>query len=302
RKFPQLRHNHIEKLRREMPKELAEWNETNKYFTFKNGSLLVFQHMEDRNSMENVQGWDIHFAGVDEAGQFTGEMLAWIRSRMRLGNYDEQIRKLAKINPRLEYYRERLPRLAMASNPGGEGHHYLKSNYIDPSPPEVPFYEEFENPLTGTKEKRSKIFIPAQMNDNSYLDAGYAIQFTEMPAWQRRQLVNGDWDVVPGAFFDCFNSSVHILKPFTIPSHWQRFRSLDWGYRTPFSVGWWAVADNTPVFARDGTQYRFKEGAIIRYREWYGAKEGKRGPVNQGIRMPPEDVAEQILTYERGEV
>ena len=125
RKFPQLRHNHIEKLRREMPKELAEWNETNKYFTFRNGSLLVFQHMEDKNSMENVQGWDIHFAGVDEAGQFSGEMLAWIRSRMRLGDYDRKIREMAKANPRLEFYRQTLPRLAMASNPGGEGHHYL---------------------------------------------------------------------------------------------------------------------------------------------------------------------------------
>jgi len=301
RKFPQLRHNHIEKLRREMPVELAVWNETNKYFTFNNGSLLVFQHMEDRSAMENIQGWDIHFAGVDEAGQFTGEMLAWIRSRMRLGNYDEKIRALAKDNPRLEFYRKRLPRLAMASNPGGEGHHYLKANYIDPSPPEVPFDEEFKNPLDGSIQHRSKIFIPARMTDNKYLDAAYAIQFTEMNEWQRRQLVNGDWDVVPGSYFDCFSTLIHVVKPFTIPEHWMRFRSIDWGFRQPFSIGWWCISDGTQVLARDGTEYAFNRGAMIRYREWYGAKVGKRGPINQGIRMAPEDVAEQILTYEIGE-
>ena len=165
----------------------------------------------------------------------------------------------------------------------------------------MPFFEEFENPLTNEIERRSKIFNPARMNDNDFLDAGYAIQFTEMAEWQRRQLVNGDWDVVPGSYFDCFSTDRHVVKPFTIPSHWQRFRSLDWGFRQPFSVGWWCVSDGTEVVARDGTKYVFEEGAIIRYREWYGAKVGKRGPINQGIRMAPEDVADQILTYEIGE-
>ena len=157
--------------------------------------------------------------------------------------------------------------------------------------------------LTGKTITKRKIFIPAKMDDNRFLDAGYEIQFMDMPAWQRRQLVAGDWNVIPGSFFDCFNSAIHVIAPFAIPAYWQRFRSMDWGFATPFSVGWWAVADETQVTAKDGTVYQFKSGSLIRYREWYGAKRDKknRGYLNQGLRMEPERVAEQIKMLELGE-
>ena len=39
------------------------------------------------------------------------------------------------------------------------------------------------------------------MRDNKYLDAGYAAQFGNLPDHVQRQLRDGDWNVVPGAFF-----------------------------------------------------------------------------------------------------
>ena len=301
RKFPQLRNNHIRPLQLELPPGLADWNESNKEFRFFNEATMVFRHMESEKDTEDIQGWDIHLAGVDEAGQFMPSMLAYIRSRMRLGNYRKFLEKLAEKEPRLKHYLERLPRMLLSSNPGGEGHNYLKENYIDPAPAEQEFYDEFPNPLTGELARRSKIYIPARMDDNKHLDTGYSMQFQELPEWQRKQLVEGDWNVIPGAYFDCFRSDAHVVKQFTIPRHWQRFTSMDWGYRQPFSIGWWAVADDTPVRSRDGTTYIFNEGAIIRYREWYSAKKGQRGWTNQGEKIAPEDVARRMLSLEEGE-
>ena len=59
----------------------------------------------------------------------------------------------------------------------------------------------------------------------------------------------GDWDVIEGAFFDCWDKSRHVLKAFEIPSDWNRFRSGDWGSAKLFSFGWWAIVSDAPVEA-----------------------------------------------------
>lgn len=81
-----------------------------------------------------------------------------------------------------------------------------------------------------------------------------------------------------------------VLKPFTIPKHWLRFRSFDWGSAKPFSCGWWAVASES--------LHGIPRGALVRYREWYGAKEA-----NVGLKLTAEKVSEGILEREpEGEV
>lgn len=301
RTFAQLKINHILQLKRDIPEELAIWNESNKEFRFFNGSVLIFRHCEHEGDLDDIQGAEIHWGGIDEGAQFSPTMLAYIRSRMRLGKSSIRFRKLAEMDKELGNYIDKLPRLCIGSNPGGEAHHYLKSNYIDPAPPETVFEDSFVSPISGKTITKSKIFIPAKMSDNAYLDDGYEIQFTELPDWQQRQLVSGDWNVIPGSYFDSYNSATHVIEPFNIPSWWQRFRSLDWGYATPFSVGWWAVADDTEVKTKSGVVYRFREGSMIRYREWYGARKGEKGYVNQGLKLSPETVGTEILTMELGE-
>ena len=96
--------------------------------------------------------------------------------------------------------------------------------------------------------------------------------------------LEGDWDVVAGAFFDCWQRDKHVIQPFTIPTDWTRFLSFDWGSAKPFSVGWWAVSDGSIL----------PRGALIRYREWYGASEP-----NVGLKLFAEQVADGILDRER---
>jgi phage terminase large subunit len=39
----------------------------------------------------------------------------------------------------------------------------------------------------------------------------------------------GDYGLPGGAYFASWRSDIHVIKPFVIPSHWKRFRSLDYG-------------------------------------------------------------------------
>ena len=107
--------------------------------------------------------------------------------------------------------------------------------------------------------------------------------------------LEGDWDAVEGAFFDCW-SGRNIIKARTLPTDWNRFRSFDWGFAGPFSVGWWAVVgDNTPNWDPDHPVAVLPRGAMIRYREWYGQVTN-----GAGMRLTTEAIAAGILDRERG--
>ena len=277
--LPQLEANHILPLKRELPKELGKYNETKKRFDWWNGSTLQFRHCEYDRDLDDFQGWECHWLGIDEAAQLNPEHIKYMKTRVRLGSWA----------PTDAAAKARLPRCVMTSNPGGPGHHYLKQLFIDSGPPETIFYDkEMRNPNNPDHEGWSSIFIPAKMADNVHLDDDYAGQFGQLPEWQAQQLRDGDWNVIPGAFFDCFNHE-NIIKPFTPPPWWSRFRSCDWGFATPFSIGEWVVSDGSPVETPDGTQ-TYPEGALIRVWEWYGNETG-----NKGLRMDGTAVGSQVI-------
>jgi hypothetical protein len=136
-------------------------------------------------------------------------------------------------------------------------------------------------------------YIPARLDDNPSMtqdDPSYRARLRGLGSEALvRAMEDGDWDVIAGAFFDCFARSKHVVDPFTIPTHWLRFASFDWGSAAPFSVGWWAVSDGSSL--PDGRHY--PAGALIRYREWYGASEA-----NVGLKMTAEQVADGIWARE----
>ena len=281
--LPQLEKNHIRKVRTELPKALGEYNETKKVFRFANGSIMQFQHLEYDKDINDFQGDEIHWLGIDEAALLKPEHIAEIRSRLRLGSWKPREGE------------KRLPRLVMGSNPGGPAHLWLKKHFIDPSPPETVF--DYVTEVRGRAVKKTRIFIPATMRDNSYLDVEYEAQFSEMPEWKQKQFVDGDWNVVPGAYFDCWGPE-HVVEPFEVPGWWPKWRSCDWGFATPFSVGEWTVSDGTEVETRSGEYVSFPEGCLIRIWEWYGTKETGS---NVGLRMDPAAIAHDIV-LKRGKV
>lgn len=62
----------------------------------------------------------------------------------------------------------------------------------------------------------------------------------------------GEWCSGEGLVFEGFAPETHIIDNFTISRYWDRYLSVDWGFRNPASVIWWARS-------RDDQLYAYKE-------------------------------------------
>jgi hypothetical protein len=62
------------------------------------------------------------------------------------------------------------------------------------------------------------------LQDNPHLaeDGEYERMLQSLPAIQRKQLLEGNWDISEGAAFAEFDPSIHVVPPFEIPSWWER--------------------------------------------------------------------------------
>lgn len=268
-------------LRRELPqleaaiaraKELylpigAVWKEQAKTFLMPGGGVLKFRPLERDADAAKYQGHDYTRVYAEELTNWPspGPILKMIAT----------LRSAAGVRCQLR----------ATCNPGGVGHAWVKARYIANGP-----YRLVRDGLT------SRVFIPARLSDNPALtraDPGYVDRLKQTgSAQQVRAWLDGDWDVVEGAYFTEWDAAKHIVAPFEISNEWTRFRSFDWGFARPFSVGWWAVAGED-VYRPEGVIPR---GALVRYREWYGA-----GGPNAGLRLTTEEVARGIKEREAGE-
>jgi hypothetical protein len=185
-------------------------------------------------------------------------------------------------------------RMRATGNPGGVGHIWVKGRYIDPCAAMVPYTD----PETGF----ARMFVPSRLQDNRILmqaDPGYRNRILAATFGNealRKAWLEGNWNIVAGAFFDCWSKRL-IVKPFAIPDDWTRFASGDWGSARPFSFGWWAVARDDLEIA-EGI---IPKGAMVRYREWYGCADPARNP-NVGLKMVAEEVGRHIVHLEKCDI
>ncbi|MDE2106906.1 MAG: terminase family protein [Patescibacteria group bacterium] len=245
---------------------------------FSNGSKIYLCHCKDEKDRFKYLGAEIHLLLMDELTTFTDRIYRFLRSRLRMAEM-----KIPK------EYEGLFPRVLAGSNPGNLGHAWVRAAFIDPRPPlEI---EEMPPAEGGLRRQ----FIPSRLADNPSIDpVSYASRLEGLgdPALVAAML-DGDWNVVAGAFFPEFSTDTHVVAPRSLPAYWHRFRSFDWGSARPFAVQWWAVSD--------GELPEFPRGALICYREWYGARRDAAGAVvpNQGLRMTVEEVADGIVERER---
>lgn len=185
----------------------------------------------------------------------------------------------------------------LTGNPGGVGHAWVKSRYIDVAPPRTPYHD----PETGF----TRMFIPSRLQDNAILlknDPEYRSRILAATYGNealRKAWLEGDWNIVAGAFFNCWSQAL-ILRPIALPDWWTRFMSADWGSARPFSFGWWAIAGDDFMDPDDAEHLLIPRGALVRYRELYGCEDPVKYP-NVGVKQPAEEVAAKILHLELGE-
>ncbi len=223
--FPELDANHIRPLFQEHPMLRDYWNESKKLLTLPNGSTMQFSHCTNEADVALYQGREIQLLGIDECGTWPEGMF-----RTLLGSNRSS-------SPRIP------ARCALTANPGNLGHQWLKRLFVERR------YNERERP-------QDYHFIQSLIADNPALiesDPDYVHRLnTEPNEMLRKAYLYGDWDTLAGAFFQEINRSVHFIKPFDIPPHWNRFGAYDFGFNHPAAFGWFANDE-------DGNTYLYRE-------------------------------------------
>ena len=260
RTLPELRANHILPLQRELA-GYAAWSGAERAFRFPNGSRLVMGYCDSDSDCAQYQGQEYEVIGFEEATNFEPDWLTFIATCLRTTRTDFA------------------PRIYYTCNPGGPGHAYIKRLFIDRA------FHDGEDPA-------DYVFIPAKVYDNQVLmqrDPGYLKRLEALPPARRRAHLEGDWNVYEGQVFAEWRDDpahyadgkwTHVIEPFDIPNTWRVYRSFDFGYAKPFSVGWWAVDF---------------DGRLYRILELYGCVPGEP---DTGVRWTPEQIFEQIRTTE----
>ena len=220
------------------------------------------------------QGAEIHLLLIDEITHFTEFLYRMLRGRCRLGSY---------IPP--DKYKNKLPFVLAGGNPGGIGHHWVKQSFIDDCEPMT---------IRRMPKKEGGMlrqYIPAKLSDNPSMDDDHADKLEGLGnEFLVRAMLNGDWDIVAGAYFTEFRRDRHVIKPFNVPTGWARYRCFDWGSSRPFACYWLAVSD--------GTIKGIPRGALVVYREYYGMEAGKP---NTGLKMTAKAVAKEIKRLDKEE-
>lgn len=246
---------------------------------FANGSKIYLCHCKDEKDIYKYQGAEIHVLLIDELTHFTESMYRFLRNRVRM---------VGLVLP--QQFAGMFPRIVCGANPGNIGHLWVKRCFVD---------------AALTMEKRQmpadeggmvRQYIRARLEDNPSMaadDPGYESRLEGLGSKALvRAMRHGDWDVVEGAFFDCWDAARHVVRPFELPEHWFRGRSGDWGSARPFSFGWWALVSDafkTP----DGVW--LPRGCLVRVREWYGCKLGQE---NVGLKLTAEEVGRGLAERE----
>ena len=242
----------------------AEWKEAKKTWLWPSGASLKMRFIENSRDAGRYQGHEYTWVGMDEITNWPDlisyrMLMACLRSSHGVD----------------------CKRMRVTGNPGGVGHHVVKAEFVDPAP-------------TGYKliEGR-RMFIPSRVTDNKILlaaDPGYVgrLKLVGSPELVRAWL-SGDWNVVTGAYFPELTTEKHVIEPMELPKSWTRLCGFDWGSSSPFGVCWGAVSDGyVPGIPR---------GAIVIYREWYGAS-----APGVGLKLKNEEIAAGIKAREHEKI
>ena len=225
---------------------------------FASGARVLFSHAN-----RSYDGDEFDLVIIDEASSFSYDYYTYILSRLRT------------TIPGFS------PRIVLTAMPKGPGCTWIEKEFIRQGPYRVR-KEVFRDPTTGIESTRRIQYIPARIEDNPYLfqnDPGYLGRLWLQGSRMYNRLRMGDWSEPDGSFFQDLSRSRHMVPPCRPPLGAPTWAAMDWGYSSPYSIGW----------------YYEHDGAIVRHAEAYGGPDHLR---NEGARRSISEVAKIIRDKE----
>lgn len=187
----------------------AVWKDNTKTWTFPSGATLTFGYLEHENDKYRYQSSEFQYIGFDELTQFSETQYRYLFSRLRrLKNSDVPLRMRA------------------ASNPGGVGHEWVRSRFID-------------------TQESDRIFLPARLHENPHIDQeSYMASLSHLDPITLAQLLEGNWEVVEsGGLFER-----------------QWFEIVDSAPNHCLWVRYWDLASTEP---KEGTDPDYTAGGLV---------------------------------------
>lgn len=243
-----------------------------KTWKWKNGASLKLRSLEKKADASKYQGHEYSYIGWDEITNWADhdaykEIIACLRSSG--ANMPQRIRA--------------------TGNPGGRGHQWVKDRW------QIGKHKQGWHLIKDENTGLDRLYIPSRTDDNPSLLLNSPNYVRQLRAVGSKELVRawleGDWDIVLGAYFDEWNESQHVIDDIEIsdlPRNWKIYRAYDHGSYHPFVCLWYTIAGGG--MESEGV----KKGSIIFLREYYGGdNDGK------GLKMSVDDVALGIKEREK---
>lgn len=186
-------------------------------FIFPNGSQVIFRHLDDLNSLTNM---NLSGFWIEQAEEVPEDAFNYLvgrcRRRRSLTGYPIDYRpKIITFNPNGHDWIWRL----FDQKRDGDG-----------------------KPLEDPKDYH--LITATTYENRANLPEDYLKGLESRPADWKKRFVEGSFDTKAGRIFEEFVRELHIVpfaQQFEIPEGWERFRSIDHGQNNPTSCHWYAV-------------------------------------------------------------
>lgn len=218
--YPQLRDATKRTFLQVCPQEIikVELKQENKIILV-NGSEIIFRSFDEYSKF---QGLELGFFYMDEASEAPEEIWDVLMGRLRFkGVPQKALKGFATTNP--------------------NGKNWVYKKFFDKPA------EDFFGVVSTTYENKDNL-------PDTYISDMEKVYSAD---WLKRFLF-GSFETFSGQIFSEFNETAtdprnsHVIQPIELPSHWYRFRSIDFGWSHPTCVLW---AAESP----DGTLYIYQE-------------------------------------------
>jgi phage terminase large subunit-like protein len=231
----------------------ARWNAQEHRWRFPSGATLQFGYCDNDQGVRRYQSSEFAAIAVDEASQLTEFELRFLFSRLR---------RPVDLPVPLRY--------RLASNPGGPGHEFIRSRYL--------------------QAPQGRVFVPARLDDNPHLDREqYRESLAQLDPVTRAQLEEGDWDVTRG---ELFTRAMLSRRGPPLSVHARRVRHWDKGYSAAgnATAGALLSAEGGRFAVEDVVRVRVdphERNLVIRGTAADDARRNGGRAVLQRVEMPP---------------
>lgn len=260
--YPSLFDRHISKIKFEFPREIGELKHIEGTLNFVllpelGGGSIALRNLDDPSKYLSAEFAAI---AVDELTRNTKKVFDFLRSRLRWPGVAR-------------------PKFLGGTNPGGQGHDWVKKLWID---------KEFPREMETLKDQFA--FVQAKASDNKHLPDTYYQNLLTLPTAMAQAYAEGSWDTFSGQYFTNWYEPTHVWDMAEIPfqPYWPRWISIDWGFQHSTAVYWHTQAG--VLESEDGKP----RPLVVTYKEYVRSGLSERALAEEIVAVNDGDKIEAI--------